>query len=162
MIDAAYILQIARLFLFVREVKGNFGRWVEAMQRVGGTVKGQPWCACAVMTVLGIVYRGKPPLPYTAGCDELLRAGRKLGIVRTDPAPGDVFLLMASEHDATHTGFVTDVTDTHFGTLEGNSSDPTQPPTREGWGFFERPVDSPRARKRGPQYLFLRVLDAAT
>jgi len=159
MTDAEGVLARARQFLFVREAPGNknTGRWVEAIQRIGGTSKGQPWCACFVFLVLGIWYDGVPPLSYTASCDELLKEARAKGMLFTDPLPGDIFLLLDSPDDAIHTGLVTEgITKTRFGTIEGNASDPKQKATREGFGVFERKVTHALARKRVPSYVFVR------
>lgn len=130
------VLQVAEDFLFVRESPpgSNAGRWVEAMQRVCNGAKGQPWCAAYVGTVLGIAFQGKPPLPYTMGCDELLEAGRKAGWLRDTPQPGDVFLRLKTPTDADHTGFVSSVDGNTFGTLEGNTTGGTG--SREGIGAF--------------------------
>lgn len=158
----AAILARARQFKFIREVKGkpNTGRWVEALQRIGGTEKGQPWCACYVMTILGIWYDGTLPqgLTYTASCDVVLAWARAGGLLVAMPEPGDLFLVMKSKNDASHIGFVTSVLDGRFGSIEGNASDPESPPTPEGWGVFERLVSHPRARKLSGQYLFVRYL----
>lgn len=150
------VLARARQFKFVRETKGNRGRWVEALQRIGGTSAGQPWCACYVCAVLGLWFDDKPPIPYTASCDDILRWARANDCVRTEPAPGALFLIMASANDATHVGFVTeDITKVRFGTIEGNASDPNAPPTREGWGVFERTPQQARARKRSPNIIYV-------
>ena len=148
---------IARQFRFVREAPAgsNAGRWVEAIQRIGGASKGDPWCACAVSLVLGIAYQGKPPLPYTASCDVLLEHARAHGMLRETPSVGDVFLVMKTPRDAVHTGIVENVSATAFKTWEGNSSDPDKPATREGWGWFNR------TRKLEPgKYLFIHYQEA--
>lgn len=151
MTDADAILARARMFLFVREVGLNAGRWVEAMQRIGGTEKGQPWCACYVSMVLGIWYDGAPPLPFTASCDVLLEAARANGWLTTSPQPGDVFLHLKSPTDATHTGFVTTVSAKTFETIEGNTNPEGG---SDGYGVFER--KGAQARKRGKDYVFVR------
>lgn len=130
----AEVIALARCFRFVREVPAasNGGRWVEAIQRVGGTDKGNPWCACFVSIILGIVYQGKPPLPFTASCDVLLEYARKKDWLTSTPVVGDVFLRLRSAHDADHTGFVT--SETHpWHTIEGNAAESG---TREGVGVF--------------------------
>lgn len=161
MIDAAGMLQIARSFRFVREVPSgsNSGRWVEAMQRIGGTVKGQPWCACFVCLVLGIWYNGTLPFPYTASCDDILAWAVANGRVVTDPQAGDLFLWVpvVGSEDARHIGFLTEVTGKKFGSIEGNAADPDAPPTHEGFGVFERFATHARARVTGPQYVFVRL-----
>lgn len=138
--NAQTVLAIAKAFTFVREVPfaSNAGRWVEAIQHVGGTTKGNPWCACFVSFALGAAFNDKPPLPYTASCDELLNAGKRWGWVSENPEAGDVFLVLKSPTDAVHTGFVTQVQGPHFNTIEGNASDAGKAATREGWGVFER------------------------
>jgi hypothetical protein len=150
------VIARARQFKFVRETKGNRGRWVEALQRIGGTSTGQPWCACYVCAILGLWFDDKPPIPYTASCDDILNWARANDCLRTEPAPAALFLVMANPNDATHVGFVTeDIAKVRFGTLEGNASDPDKPPTREGWGVFERTTKHPRARKRSPNILYV-------
>lgn len=154
--DQVGVLARARQFRFIREIKGNRGRWVEALQRIGGTGPGQPWCACFTSMVLGLWFDNKPPLAFTASCDVILEEARAKRWLRPDPAPGALFLVMANAKDATHVGFVTeDITETKFGTIEGNASDPDAPPTREGWGVFERTTRHSRCRRRGPGYLYV-------
>lgn len=156
------LLTIARLFLFVREVTKNgmgtnTGRWVEAIQRIGGTVKGQPWCACFVCAVLGLVHGGKLPFPYTASCDHILDWAKKNDRVIDRPEPGCLFLLLRSNDDAVHVGFVSDdIVGRKFGTLEGNASDPEQPATRDGFGVFERTTQHNSCRTIGKEYIFVR------
>lgn len=143
---------IARQFRFVRESPpgSNAGRWVEAIQCLGGATKGDPWCACYVSLVLAIAYQGQAPLPYTASCDVLLEHARAKGWLRDKPSVGDVFLVMKNAHDAVHTGIVENVSAAAFKTWEGNASDPAKPATREGWGVFQRT----RALEPG-KYLFI-------
>ncbi len=151
------VLARARQFKFVREAPGNRnrGRWVEALQRIGGTVVGQPWCACYVTAMLGLWFDNKPPFAYTASCDTMLEEARRNGWLRDDPAPGAIMFVLKSSRDAIHVGFVTEeITATKFGTIEGNASDPNAAPTREGWGVFERTPRSARCRSRGPQYVY--------
>jgi hypothetical protein len=143
------VLLIARLWLFVREVPhaSNGGRWVEAIQRVGGTGKGNPWCACLVSLVLGLAFGGKSPLPFTASCDVLLEAARAKGWLRTTPTPGCIFLRMVSDTDADHTGFVGEAVDVPWPTVEGNAAESG---TREGVGVLE--LHRPKGKER---YLFI-------
>lgn len=134
------VLTTARAMSFVREVPlgSNAGRWVEAIQRVGNTYKGQPWCAAFVTFVLGVAFKDKPPIPYTASCDAILKCGERWEWIVESPEPGDVFLVMRTPTDAIHTGFVVSVQGGFFNTIEGNTSDPGRPATREGWGVFAR------------------------
>lgn len=145
----ASVLAEARRWSFVREVPhaSNGGRWVEAIQRIGGTSKGNPWCACFVSTVLGIAFKGKPPLPFTASCDILLETARAKGWLRDTPTPGCVFLRMVNENDADHTGFVGEDVTAPWPTVEGNAAESG---TREGVGVME--LHRPKGHER---YLFI-------
>lgn len=124
------------------EVGGaNAGRFVERVQARTGNRRGDPWCASWVFdvgermaTALGYVW----PLPRTASCDALLRAARARGLLRAVPTAGDVFLVLRTDTDAIHTGFVVSVPAGQghgFVTREGNTN-----PTggREGYGVFRR------------------------
>lgn len=133
----ARIVPVAEHFVgWVKESTGqNDGPWVEAIQRVTGNKRGDPWCASFVSFVLGIAYRGAPPLPRTASCDTLLRAGLERDLLVTNPEPGDIFLVMRDPRDAVHTGFVTAVSPVAVKTIEGNTNPAGG---RDGWGVFTR------------------------
>lgn len=115
--------------------RSNDGPWVEAIQRVTGNRKGDPWCASFVTFVLDIAYRGENPLVRSASCDVLLADAQKKGWLTTTPEPGDVFLVMRTSTDAVHTGFVTQVGKLSVRTCEGNTNDGG---SRDGWGVFSR------------------------
>lgn len=133
----ARVVSTAEQFVgWVKEAtRANDGPWVEAVQRVTGNKRGDPWCASFVAFVLGIAYRGKNPLPATASCDRLLQFARTQGIVTTEPEPGDVFLVLKTPNDAVHTGFVTAVSPLEVKTVEGNTNEDGG---RDGWGVFAR------------------------
>lgn len=131
--------------------KANDGPWVEAIQRVTGNRRGDPWCASFVAFVLDIAYRGANPLPRTASCDMLLAHARKHNLLVDAPAAGDVFLVMKTADDAVHTGFVTAAESLVVKTLEGNTN---AGGSRDGWGVFSR------VRTR-TALLFVRVPEAA-
>lgn len=143
------ILTTAEQFVgWVKEATGaNDGPWVEAIQRVTGNKKGDPWCASFVSFVLDVAYRGRNPLPRTASCDVLLEHARTHQLLTDTPVPGDVFLVMRNPTDAVHTGIVTTVQDTTVGTIEGNTNSAG---SRDGWGVFVR------QRRRAPLH-FIRV-----
>lgn len=153
MTDADNVIARARQFLFVREVGANAGRWVEAIQRIGGTSKGQPWCACFVSFVLGIWFDGAPPLAYTAGCDAMLTEAKAKGMVVSRPKKGDLFFVMKSVNDAVHVGFVVECVGDAFTTIEGNSNSDGG---REGFGVFER--NGAQSRNVRGSYTFVRYL----
>jgi hypothetical protein len=131
------IVPVAELFVgWVREVTGkNDGPWVEAIQRTTGNKKGDPWCASFVNFVLDIAYRDLNPLPATAACDVLLEHARRKNLITATPVPGDVFLVMRTKSDATHTGIVTAVLPDRVKTIEGNTN---REGAREGNGVWAR------------------------
>ena len=119
---------------------------------------GYSWCASFVAFCILEATRvlGAPDKVWngSASCDVVLAWARDLGILKTSPQPGDVFLRMArlsggriSQHDAVHTGFVTSVSGSYFGTVEGNSNNTG---SREGIAVVQlrRPLDG--------LYLFVR------
>lgn len=139
----AFILALRVLVrLRVHEIPkaSNAGPMVTPIQEATGQKDGAPWCASFIAFVaralvsIGVAW----PLPFTAGCDELLRAARKLGLVVELPVVGGLFLVMKTADDAVHVGAIAKVfPDRSFMSIEGNASDPTAAPTREGWGAFE-------------------------
>jgi len=131
------IVPVAELFVgWVRETTGaNDGPWVEAIQRTTGNKKGDAWCASFVNFVLDIAFKDMNPLPCTASCDVLLEFARKHDLLTNDPVPGDVFLVMKTPTDATHTGIVTEVLKDSIKTIEGNTN---RQGAREGNGVWAR------------------------
>ena len=131
------IVPVAELFVgWVRETTGaNDGPWVEAIQRTTGNKKGDAWCASFVNFVIDISFKDQNPLPCTASCDVLLEFARKHNLLTTDPIPGDVFLVMKTPADATHTGIVAEVGKDSIKTIEGNTN---REGAREGNGVWAR------------------------
>jgi hypothetical protein len=136
--EVRVVLAVARLFLWVREAtRKNDGPPVEAIQQSTGNAKGDAWCASFVYFV-GRVLNGlgsKWPLPRTASCDELLEFARRKNVLRREPQPGLLGLVMRAEHDAIHVYFVTGLTGATHTTIEGNTNPDGG---REGYGVFER------------------------
>lgn len=144
--------------LRVREIPAgeNGGPMVKPIQEATGQKEGAPWCAsfiafvARVLETFGIDW----PLPFTAGCDELLRAARKLGLIVELPVVGGLFLVMKSDDDAEHVGAIDKVfPDRSFASIEGNAADPKAPPTREGLGAFEGRIRHTVADTR--RYVFI-------
>ena len=146
----ARTLEIARKEVGVREVGSNRGRRVEEYLAATGLPGGYAWCSAFVAWCAkkgAVVEKTLCPLVLTADCDVLLAFARKHGILNSAPAPGDVFLVMATPSDAHHTGFVTEVDGNAFETVEGNTN---VGGGREGIGVFAR------KRQAGPRYRFVR------
>lgn len=113
----------------------NRGPFVEPRLRACGCKPGDPWCAAHVSMAGRACFGDDWPLPNTGSCDVMMEAARALGILveEHDPQPGDVFFVMASNHDATHTGGVVKrYPDRSFGTSEGNAAEMGKQATREG------------------------------
>lgn len=145
------ILDIARLFRFVRELPTNKGQRVEAIQKWGGGKVGEAWCAYYATMVLDLYYQGKSPIDRTGGCDEILKQARARGLIVDHPVPGDLFLRMKAPDDAVHVGFVTSpIAAGKFGRISGNTSQDGL--SNNGDGVYERPV--PYVPDR---YVFIRL-----
>ena len=105
----------------------NRGPEIDRVNRRAGAALGSPWCASFAVDCIAETAKTAGvacPIPITASCDVLLEWARKRGRLFASAQPGDLFLVMASEHDAVHTGFV-EAVHTAAGTLttiEGNSN----------------------------------------
>lgn len=131
-------LEIAHSEVGVCETPRNRGRRVEEYLRVCGLPGGYAWCSAFVAWCAKQAASSENalcPLVLTADCDVLLAFARKHDILFSAPAPGDVFLVMATPQDARHTGFVTGVDGDAFETVEGNTNLAGH---REGIGVFTR------------------------
>ena len=122
----AATLSVAKSQAGVTEVGHNGGPQVTAYLRATGLPAGNPWCAAFVAWCIGQAEAQtgvKCPLPKSASCDVLLEWGRKRGLLKNSPQPGDLFLRLESPTDAVHTGFVTGVPAAgSFTTMEGNTN----------------------------------------
>ena len=137
-------LELARKLKYVRELQGNTGQRVEAIQKWGGGKAGDSWCAFFVTMVLDIVYEGKCPLPRTGSCDVILQRAHAEHWIVAAPEPGDLYLRLNSPTDAHHVGFCTtelyDNADGQrvFGQISGNTS--ADGLSSNGDGVYEREV----------------------
>lgn len=126
----------------------NLGPWVRAY--MDGN-EGRPWAWCMgfVQTILDQAFttvggQFTSLMPKSYSCDVVGQHGKTTGrlitypIVRTDPSmvrPGDVFLVLKSPGDWTHTGLIIEVDDGFFHTIEGNTNDEG---SREGFEVCQR------------------------
>ena len=124
----------------------NDGQALRAFLLGSGFVPGQAWCAYGLWTIGNKALGSQWPLLRTGDCDQLLVQARRRGVLRTAPQDGDAFLVLASDNDATHTGFVYRAKTTEpdaFTTIECNSNGGG---SREGFEVAKRPervVDPP-------------------
>lgn len=116
-------IDIARLFLYVRELPNNTGARVEAIQRWGGGKPGDAWCAFYATMVLDLAFQGNAPVPRTGACDDILNLAQAKGWISDTPHVGDLYLYLKSPTDAIHVGIVTDVDATGYTGISGNTSE---------------------------------------
>lgn len=118
------LLDIARLFLFVREAAPNRGQRVEAIQRWCGGAPGESWCCYFATMVLDLKYQGAAPIPRCGACQTVYDIAVKNGwIVTDDPQEEDVILRVTdgrAHHIYLATGQNTPAT---LGTISGNTSE---------------------------------------
>ena len=103
----------------------NDGPEVRAYLRATGLGPGNPWCAALEAWCVQQVEKSEAldiAFPKTASCDVILTFARRHDILFTQPEAGDVFLVLASADNATHTGFVRSASATKFTSVEGNSN----------------------------------------
>ena len=150
-----------------REATGrNDGALINQWQASTGNKSGDAWCMSwavdVISTMLAALWpRLGPkafPLPYSASCDVVRAACRKLGLQRTTPEVGDLFFVMASATDATHVGIVTariaGGTDPRFRSIEGNTNTAG---SRDGDGVYQAVRGG---APDGQRYEFYRWADA--
>ena len=115
-------VDVARLFLHVREAGPNTGQRVEAIQKWSGGTVGQSWCCYFVTMVLDLCYGGKSPIPRQGACQGVYDFAKQKGWVTATPSVGDIYLYVTAADDhAHHIGFVTQV-DPLVG-ISGNTSE---------------------------------------
>lgn len=133
------VLDVARLFLHVREIPGNRGARVEAIQKWGGGSPGDAWCCWWVTMVLDLYYGGKSPVPRHGSCDIPLALCKSEGWMVEHPIPGDLYFRLADPTNAVHIGFAcSPIRDGRFVQLSANTSEDGL--SREGTGVFEREI----------------------
>lgn len=101
------LLDIARLFLYVREAGPNHGARVNAIQRWSLGQDGDSWCAEWVTMVLDLFYQGESPIPRMQSCQAILDVATQRGWVVPDPQPEDLYLFVNEQGHAHHVGLVT-------------------------------------------------------
>jgi hypothetical protein len=136
----------------VRELKGNRGYFVDAVNLWAGSPLGSSWCL-NLCHYAGAKTLGKArwPLPINGSCDVLLAFARKHKIAYDTPMPGAIGLKLNPDNtaDATHAFFVESVLPNgRFYTWEGNSNNTG---SREGTDV----VQLLRPKVSGERYVFI-------
>lgn len=101
------LLEIARLFKFVREAGANHGLRVEAIQHWCGGAPGDSWCCEFATMVLDLFFQGNAPIERQGSCADVMAFCDRKGWMVSAPQPGDLFFLVTDEGHAHHIGFVT-------------------------------------------------------
>jgi len=151
------LIAIARAEVGVREVGDNGGKRVLEFQAADTLPGGNyAWCASYAAWCIREAckkLKAKNPWCNSASCDVILAFARSNGILHETPQVGDVFLVMASKYDATHTGIVSAVTSNRFREISGNTNSTG---SRSGNGVYEQ------WRDNGDRYKFVRWIDLIT
>lgn len=98
-----------------------------------------PWCMAWAWNVGRQALGHAWPVPRTALVQDLYEWAQPRGLVQTTAKPGDLLVLYyPTLRRYAHVAIVTGLTEAGATTIEGNTSDTSQPATREGWGVFRR------------------------
>jgi hypothetical protein len=115
-------VEIARLFLFVREsAENNHGLRVEAIEHWGGGDPGQSWCCYFATLVLDLEFQGRSPIPRLGECQEVLDLARRNGWVIPAPEVGCLVISLDANGHAHHIGICTGTAP--LATIAGNTSE---------------------------------------
>lgn len=114
-------IDIARLFLFVREKEQNRGLRVESIQHWSTGEFGDSWCAEFVTMVLDLEYQGDAPISRQGGVQTIRELAEKQGWITATPSVGDLYLYIDANDHAHHIGILTSV-DPMIG-ISGNTSE---------------------------------------
>lgn len=132
------IIDIARLFLFVREVPPNHGLRVEAIQHWSQGQFGDSWCAEFCTMILDLYFQGQSPIPRTGSCEMVYELATTNGWIVDSPAVGDLVVSINSAGIAHHVGIVTQLNP--LMSIAGNTSpDGT---SDNGTGVFEHDISA--------------------
>jgi hypothetical protein len=114
------VLDIARLFLFVREAGANRGLRVEAIQHWSAGQFGDSWCAEFATLVLDLLFQGAAPIPRQGAAQGIRDVCTANGWTTDTPSVGDLYFYVDANDHAHHVGFVS-IVDPLTG-ISGNTS----------------------------------------
>lgn len=131
-------VDIARQFLFLREVGANHGQRIEAVQHWSAGQFGDSYCCEFATMVLDICFQGLSPVPRLQACQDVYDLAKRHGWVTNTPSVGDLFLYVDANDHAHHIGIVSAVTP--LTGIAGNTSpDGT---SSDGTGVFEHGISA--------------------
>ena len=113
-------IDVARLFLFVREAGPNRGLRVEAIQHWSQGQFGDSWCSEFATMVLDLAYQGNAPIPRNGSVQDVRDICTAHGWTTDTPSVGDLYFYVDANDHGHHIGFVTS-TDPLTG-ISGNTS----------------------------------------
>jgi hypothetical protein len=120
------IVEIARLFLFVREREGapNEGLRVEGIQKWSGGRAGDSWCCYMLCLWLDLYWQGVWPDGWkrTGVCQEVYDLAKANKLIVELPHIGDICLVVNDADHAHHIRLVTDVRAEGTLQIAGNTS----------------------------------------
>ena len=109
---------IARQFLFVREVPQNKGQRVEAIQRWSGGQPGDSWCCEFATMILDICFQGNSPIPRLQAVKNVAALAVKNNWFTDNPQKDDLFIYVDDNGIPHHIGIFT----TGWNGIAGNTS----------------------------------------
>lgn len=140
---------IARQFLYVREVPPNKGLRVEAIQKWSGGQSGDSYCCEFVTMVLDICFQGNSPIPRFQACEDVHKLAVKNGWLTTNPSRDDLFLYVDPVSGiAHHIGIITE-----NGGSEGIAANTSPDGTSSnGTGIFEHSISYDHSKVKYVSY----------
>lgn len=138
------LIDVARLFLHVREIRDdrgagtNRGLRVEAIQKWAGGQSGDSWCMEWVWMCVDLFTGGRAPIAREQVCHDLLTIATRRGWLVPEPQIDDIALSVDANGHAYHVGIVTNVSP--LTTIAGNTSEDGR--SANGVGVFEHEVSS--------------------
>jgi len=101
-------IDIARQYLFVREVQPNTGQRVNAIQKWCGGNAGDSWCCEFATMVLDICFQGDSPIPRLQAVNDVYSLAKTHnGWLTLNPVPNDLYIYVDGNDHAHHIGIYT-------------------------------------------------------
>src|SRR5690348_13228370 len=100
------LVEIARLFDFVREAAPNRGLRVEAIQHWSNGQPGDSWCCEFATMVLDIAFKGQCKISRGGSCQDVYEQAVEGHWLTDDPQPDDLYLYVNAQDHAHHIGIV--------------------------------------------------------
>lgn len=134
------LIEIARLFLHVREAGQNKGLRVEAIQHWSAGSPGDSWCMEMLWMWLDLAYKGKSPIDRMQSVEVFHQTAHDKGWILTDSdivQPGDIAISIDPvTHKGHHIALVTSIEPLQA--IAGNTSEDGT--SSNGTGVFEHTI----------------------